>query len=147
MKNLVSRVDILDAFPLHPVPAYRLSDAIAEDDYGDRRSAFDEHWETWDQIESWQIARSAAFFSYAPPAAAAYLAPRFMLYVLDEISGSIDASASDSGDFFIWWLQRLRRTNFSDSRFTAKQISIIELFLAQLGGHPDYQIVLEVGGE
>ena len=103
--NTDLRKRIAEVFPKNPATEYHLSDAIVEDAYGATDYAFFEHWATWDEIEDWQIAKSDVFFSYAPPEAAAYLLPRFMLFVLDERDGVVpgefqDRGASDATVFF-----------------------------------------------
>lgn len=145
MEQALTSDAILEAFPLRPVPHYRLSDAIVADDFGSRTNVFDEQWETWDQIETWQVAKCEVFFSYAPPNAAVYLTPRFMVYVLDEVNDPASASGSNTGDFFVWWLQRLKRSGFKGVPFSYRQRSVIELFLQCLESDPNYRITLETG--
>ena len=145
MGQSLTRDAIVEAFPLRPVPLYRLSDAIVADDFGSRTNVFDEQWETWDQIETWQIEKCEVFFSYAPPSAAAYVTPRFMVYVLNEVSDPATASGSNSGDCFVWWLQKLKRSGFEGFPFSLRQRSVIEMFLQCLEADPNYRITLEVG--
>jgi hypothetical protein len=140
---------IEEVFPKTPVPEYRLSNAIIDDDYGDTSYAFEEKWTTWDQIEDWQVAKCYVLFAYAPPDAAAYYTPRYMIYVLDDIDGTVDQETfgigSGSGDCLVWYLQRAKKSGYKETAFNHKQIQVIELFLNELSNDKEYRITLEVG--
>ena len=141
------RDKIAAAFPLRPAPGYRFSDAIRDDDHGSSRNVFDESWSTWAEIETWQIEKASVFFSFAPSDAAAYATPRFMLYVLDLIEGAIPQSDSDSGDLFIWWLQRQRLDLYAESGFTQEQTEVVKMFLEEIATDSDCAFALGVGGD
>ena len=138
---------IREVFPESGAPNYRLSDAIVEDDYGDKTFAFEEKWKTWAEIEDWQIAKSNVFFSFAPMNAALYVLPRFMLFVLDDIEGKLHKDHSDygAGDSAVWFIQRLKNRNFQNTDLSKEQIEVIDSFLDYIYLDYDYQVTVDVG--
>ena len=126
------REAIYEFFPKKCSQNYKLSDGLIEDDHGDTFNAFEESWVTWDQIENWQIARSAVVLSYAPRDVAAFLLPRFMVFTLDEIDGNLGEfsglSASDSAIDFIEIIER-RQYDYNGTNFTASQTETLKKFL------------------
>ena len=140
---------IEEAFPKKPAPEYRLSNAIIDDDYGDTTYAFEEKWETWDQIEDWQVAKCDVLFSFAPSGAAVYYTPRYMIYVLDDIDGTVDQETlgygTGSGHCLVWYLQREKKSGFKEAAFNEEQIQVIEIFLEELKNNEEYKLILEVG--
>ncbi|MGI9569716.1 MAG: DUF6714 family protein [Desulfobulbia bacterium] len=140
---------IEEAFPKTPTPEYKLSNAIIDDDYGDTTYAFEEKWETWDQIEDWQVAKCDVLFSFAPPEAAVYYTPRYMNYALDDIDGAVDQETlgygSGSGDCLAWYLQAAEKSGFKETAFNEEQIQVIELFLKELRNDEEYKVTLDVG--
>ena len=143
----VLRRKITNTFPLQPVPKYRLSDAIADDDYGDRHFTFEETWKSWDEIENWQIVKCDIFFCFAPPEAAAYMIPRYMVFVLDEIEEKLPSESRgySSRDTAVWHLQRLQKKKYKNSSLTLHQINVIEGFLVEIRSDPDYSATLDLG--
>jgi len=133
-------------FPKCEAPKYRLSDAIIEDDYGDDSYAFKEEWETWDQIEDWQIVKSDVFFSYAPIPAAIYLLPRFMLFVLDEINGLLaeENQGYGTGDSAVWFVQRLKNKEYKNTGLSKAQIDLLEQFLGHIYKDYDYSVTIDM---
>lgn len=138
---------IRHVFPESGAPTYRLSDAIIEDDYGDRTFTFEEKWKTWTEIEDWQIAKSSVFFSFAPLDAALYVLPRFMLFALDDIEGKIHKNYSGygSGDSVVYFIQQLKNRNFKNTNLSKEQIEVIDFFIAYIYQDYDYQIAVDVG--
>ena len=138
---------IRQAFPECGAPSYRLSDAIIDDDYGDRTFAFEEKWKTWSEIEDWQIAKSNVFFCFAPLDAALYVLPRFMLFVLDDIEGKLHKDHSDygAGDSAVWFIQRLKNRNYRKTELSKGQIAVIEEFLGHIYRDCDYQVTVDAG--
>jgi hypothetical protein len=147
--SLTLRHQISNAFPKLPATTYRLGDAITADDYGDPRNTFEETWNTWDEIENWQITKCTIFFAFAPADAAAYLVPRFMLFVLDEIEGKLspEHQGYNSGDATVWHLQRLKNAKYENSPLNESQKNVIELFIDEIQKDPDYAITLDVGND
>ncbi len=143
----VLRRQITNTFPLQPASKYRLSDAIADDDYGDRRFTFEETWKSWDEIENWQVVKCDVFFCFAPSEAAAYMIPRYMIYVLDDIEEMLppECRSYSSGDTAIWHLQRLEKKEYKNSCLSQDQIDVIEDFLVEIRNDLDYSATLDVG--
>ena len=143
------RSKIKEQFPLQGAPSYRLSDAIVEDDYGDTSLTFEESWNTWAEIENWQIVKSDVFFSYAPKSAAIYLLPRFMIFVLDEIESKLEPQylGNSAGDCAVWYIQTLKKKNYKNTKLTSLQIEVLENFLAYIYKDLDYRVTVDVGDE
>jgi len=140
------REKIHNEFPKEGAPAYRLSDAIKDDDYGDTTYTFEETWETWEQITDWQVVKSEVFFSFAPKNAAIYVLPRFMLFVLDEIEGILpqEYQSFGAGDAAVWFIESLKRKNYRNSGLSDSQISVIEQFLSLVYQDYDYSVTVTI---
>jgi len=134
-------------FPKLDAPKYRLSNAIIEDDYGDDSYTFKEEWETWDQIEDWQLVKSDVFFSYAPLPVAIYVLPRFLFFVLDEIDGLLEEEhqGCGAGDTAVWFVQRLKNKGYQNTGLSKAQIDVLEKFLAHAYQDYDYSVTIDVG--
>lgn len=126
-----------------------MSDAIIEDDYGDTTCMFKESWDTWEQIENWQLVKSDVFFSYAPKPAAIYILPRFMLFALDEIEGTLPKvyQGYSTGDTVVWFIEALKRKDFRNSGLSVTQISVIEKFLSFIYRDYDNSVTIDVGNK
>jgi len=125
------RASINEAFPKHPaVTSYTLSDGLI-DDYCPVEKTFKEDWETWDEIEDWQILRSDTFLNFAPPESFAYLVPRFMVFVLDDIDGVLPIECQGSGipDAVVTYLERQLKINSRNPILSDSQLEVIKDFL------------------